>query len=62
MRRVSASQPSPKRPVTSAAIANMNGTVKPDVPEVEDRRVERHQRVVLQQRVRARGRRAGPSR
>ena len=31
----------------------MNGTVKPDVPEVEHRRVERHQRVVLQQRVRA---------
>ena len=28
-RRVSASQPSPKRPVTSDAIANENGTVKP---------------------------------
>ena len=30
-----------------------------DVPEVEDRRVERHEHVVLQQRVRARARRSG---
>jgi len=29
VRRVSDSQPSPKRPVTSAAMPNMNGTVKP---------------------------------
>ena len=32
MRRVSASQPSPNRPVISAAIANMNGTVNPTYP------------------------------
>jgi hypothetical protein len=31
-RRVSVSQPSPNRPVTSAAIANMNGTVNPTYP------------------------------
>ena len=53
VRRTSASQPSPKRPVTSAAIANENGIVKPDVARVEDRRVDRDERMVLEQRVRA---------
>ena len=46
-------------PVTSAAIANEKGIVKPDVAQVEHRRVDRDERVVLQQRIRARARRTG---
>ena len=50
-RRVSSSQPSPTRPVTRAAMAKANGHREADVPEVQDRRVEQDQDVVLQQRV-----------
>ena len=38
-------------------MANANGTREADVAEVQDRRVEQHEDVVLQQRVRARARR-----
>ena len=53
-RRVSVNQPSFERPVTSDGNGKCEGQGEPDEAEIQHRRVEGHQRVVLQQRVRAR--------
>ena len=58
-RRVIVCQVSRTRPVAREATANANGTVKPTKPEVQKRRVEGDERVVLQQHVRDRARPTG---
>ena len=53
-RRVSTSQPSLRRPVTSVATAKENGTVKPTKPRYKKTGWKAMSGVVLQKRVRAR--------
>ena len=53
-RRVMRIQSPSVSPESSAPIAKANGTDMPDVAQVEERRMHRHERMVLQQRIRSR--------
>ena len=54
VRRTAASQPSPKRPVIERGDRERERDREPDVARVEERRMDRDERMVLQQRIRAR--------